>query len=92
MCSYNNILGYCTLSFSSTGLSEMIIEGNRSGVEGSQVFFYCNDSENQPAMEAICMKTGDWSPDPHTYKFMCHYNRNDTEVVASTLQLKFDWT
>ena len=78
------IIGYCT--FSTAGISEVIsIEGNTSGEENSRMSFYCRGSESQLIMEATCMITGKWSPDPSTYNFtMCHHDRNDTKVVAST--------
>ena len=39
-------------------------------MEGSKTSFYCRDDGNKSAytVAILCMKNGNWSPDPHTYR------------------------
>ena len=53
-------------------------ESSSGYVEGSQISFYCYENRNKLVV-ATCMKNGNWSPDPHTYK--CQ--NNETREVTS---------
>ena len=55
-------LGYCAPP---TVVPNVNIEGYSSGIEGSQIMFYCH-SGLAPAQQimANCTNEGSWSPDP----------------------------
>ena len=56
----------------------MIVKGNsssRGALEGSKISFYCHDNESQLMMEATCMSSSNWNPNPNLFK--CHHDTGE---------------
>ena len=61
----------------------MSIRGNISGVEGTRITCYCQQSTAQTEeIVSTCMSDGSWSPDPRDLE--CLPNNNNIFVTTST--------